>query len=403
MIETRFKETEVGKIPEDWEVKPLGDVLSVGNGRDYKHLPLGEVPVYGTGGYMTSVSDYLYDGETVCIGRKGTIDEPQYHTGKIWTVDTLFYTYGFKKVCVKYLFYLFNRIDWKKYNEATGVPSLTSKNILNITAPFPNLSEQQRIATALSNIDVLISELGKLIEKKQIIKQGAMQKLLLGKNRLKGYAKSSNYKQSAIGNIPIDWSACPIKNCTDVVTGATPSTTIPEYWKNGTIRWMSSGELNNKYIYDVQGRITNRGYDNSGTHMIPKYCVLIGLAGQGKTRGTAAYNLVELCTNQSIAAILPNNKLFDSLYLYYYMDSQYKQLRELSAGDGGRGGLNKKLLLNFVIPLPPIDEQTAIASVLSSMDKEISTLEVKRDKYVAIKAGMMQQLLTGKIRLVDNK
>lgn len=190
MIETRFKDTEIGRIPEDWEAKALGDVLSVGNGRDYKHLPFGNIPVYGTGGYMTSVSDYLHDGETVCIGRKGTIDEPQYHTGKIWTVDTLFYTYGFQNVCVKYLFYLFNRIDWKKYNEATGVPSLTSKNILAIIAQFPILSEQTRIATALSKVDSLISELGRLIDKKRAIKQGAMQQLLTGKKRLKGFSES---------------------------------------------------------------------------------------------------------------------------------------------------------------------------------------------------------------------
>ena len=257
-----------------------------------------------------------------------------------------------------------------------------------------------RIAKALADVDNLISELAKQIDKKRAVKQGAMQMLLTGKKRLRGYVTTPDYKQTSIGEMPMDWNVCSIKDCTDIVTGATPSTSVSDYWKNGTIRWMNSGELNNKFIYDVKGRITKKGYDNTGTHKLPKYCVLIGLAGQGKTRGTAAYNLVELCTNQSIAAILPNNKLFDSLYLYFYMDSQYQKLRELSAGDGGRGGLNKKLLLNFFIPLPPIEEQTAIASVLSAMDKEISTLEIKRDKYIAIKNGMMQQLLTGKIRLL---
>ena len=85
----------------------LGDCLKIGHGKDYKHLQEGNIPVYGTGGYMTSVSDYLHDGPTVCIGRKGTIDVPQYHEGKIWTVDTLFYTYDFIGVIPKYLYYVF--------------------------------------------------------------------------------------------------------------------------------------------------------------------------------------------------------------------------------------------------------------------------------------------------------
>ena len=90
MKETKYKNTEIGMIPDDWEVKKLGAVFDIGNGRDYKHLDTGKIPVYGTGGLMTYVNEYLYDGETVCIGRKGTINMPQYHNGKIWTVDTLF-------------------------------------------------------------------------------------------------------------------------------------------------------------------------------------------------------------------------------------------------------------------------------------------------------------------------
>lgn len=210
----------------------------------------------------------------------------------------------------------------------------------------------------------------------------------------------TRFKDTEVGRIPEDWEIKKVQELTDIITGATPSTTIPQYWNGGSIRWMSSGELNYKFIYDVEGRITQLGYDNTGTQMLPKYCVLIGLAGQGKTRGTAAYNYVEICTNQSIAAILPNNDRFNSLYLYYYVDSQYKYLRTLSAGDGGRGGLNKKILLNLEIILPPqLSEQTRIATALSNIDALISELGKLIEKKRAIKQGAMQQLLTGKKRL----
>lgn len=110
------------------------------------------------------------------------------------------------------------------------------------------------------------------------------------------------YKQTELGIIPDDWEVKRISDFTSIITGGTPSTLRPEYW-GGNIMWMSSGELNKKFVFDVEGRITTEGLLNSSTHMIPPFCVLIGLAGQGKTRGTAAYNYISLCTNQSIAAI----------------------------------------------------------------------------------------------------
>ena len=210
--------------------------------------------------------------------------------------------------------------------------------------------------------------------------------------------KETKFKDTEIGRIPEEWETLYIHQITEISTGATPSTNINEYWENGTIRWMSSGELNNKIIYDVNGRITQKGYDNTGTHMLPKNCVLIGLAGQGKTRGTAAYNKVELCTNQSIAAILPNSK-YESKYLYFYIDSLYDKLRLLSAGDGGRGGLNKQILQNLEIAMPPLNEQHHIASALTSIDNLIASLGKLIEKKKNIKQGAMQQILTGKTRL----
>src|SRR5690606_14489064 len=116
---------------------------------DYKHLGTGNVPVFGTGGLMTYVNSFLYDGETVCIGRKGTIDKPLFYNGKFWTVDTLFYTHQFLNVIPKYVYYVFKTINWKENNEASGVPSLSKTTIENIKIPVPSLAEQQLIANYL--------------------------------------------------------------------------------------------------------------------------------------------------------------------------------------------------------------------------------------------------------------
>ncbi len=245
------------------------------------------------------------------------------------------------------------------------------------------MPEQCAIATALSDVDALLAKIDQLISKKRDLKQAAMQQLLTGQTRLPGFSG--------------EWEVKRVREFTDCTSGGTPSTSNANYW-GGSIRWMSSGELNLKLVAEVEGRITANGLRNSSTKMIPERCVLIGLAGQGKTRGTVAMNLVELCTNQSIAAILPS-QTFVPEYLYYNLDARYDELRGLSTGDGGRGGLNLTIIRALSVPFPKLAEQTAIAAVLSDMDAELATLEARRDKTCALKQGMMQALLTGRIRL----
>ena len=161
---------------------------------------------------------------------------------------------------------------------------------------------------------------------------------------------------------------------------------------------MNSSELHQKRVTDVSGRITEQGLISSSTRLFPIGCVLIGLAGQGKTRGTVAINSVPLCTNQSIAAILPN-PIFDSEYLYYSLHLRYDELRELSSGGGGRGALNLTILRSVVTPLPRIEEQRAIAKVLRDIDALLDAIDLLIAKKRNLKQAVMQQLLTGRTRL----
>ena len=171
----------------EWVKKRLGEMLTLGHGKDYKGLTNGDVPVYGTGGLMCFVNEYLYDGPTVCIGRKGTIDAPIYHEGKIWTVDTLFYSHSFIDADPKFIYYTFCSIDWKSFNEASGVPSLSSMIIegIEVFVP-PTIAEQRAIAEVLSEMDAAIGALETKRDKYMRIKEGVMRDLLSGKKRLKG-------------------------------------------------------------------------------------------------------------------------------------------------------------------------------------------------------------------------
>ena len=160
---------------ERWDTYRIADILCIGNGRDYKHLSKGDIPVFRTGGYMTSVNECLYEGETTFIGRKGTINKPFYYNGKFWTVDTLFYTHSFKRVIPKFVYCLFQTINWLRYNEASGVPSLSKDTIEKIKVRIPQLDEQKKIAKLLSLLDERIATQNKIIEKYESLIKGIAQ------------------------------------------------------------------------------------------------------------------------------------------------------------------------------------------------------------------------------------
>ena len=174
----RFKDDHGNEFP-DWEEKTLGEVLTIGSGRDYKHLGKGDVPVYGSGGVMTFVDASLYDGESVCIGRKGTIDKPRFLEGAFWTVDTLFYTHSFIRVIPRFIYAVFQQINWQTYNEASGVPSLSKSTIESIPVSIPHPAEQTKIANFLTALDRKIESVAAQITHTQTFKRGLLQQMFV--------------------------------------------------------------------------------------------------------------------------------------------------------------------------------------------------------------------------------
>ena len=177
---------ELLKPKEGWVVRRLGEVLKIRHGKSQKEVVAenGEHPILASGGVIGRAKEYLYDKPSVLIGRKGTIDKPQYMDTPFWSVDTLFFTEFYEGYNAKFVFYMFNLIDWYTYNEASGVPSLNAKTIESIEKHFPNLETQTRIAQILSDADAAIQALETKLTKLQAQKQGMMQALLTGKIRL---------------------------------------------------------------------------------------------------------------------------------------------------------------------------------------------------------------------------
>ncbi len=177
---------ELLRPKEGWTKKALGEVLKIKHGKSQKDVASiqGSYPILASGGIIGKANDYLYNKPSVLIGRKGTIDEPQYMDSPFWAVDTLFYSEILTGNSEKFIFYLFRLIDWYAYNEASGVPSLNAKTIENIEKYFPELEKQTAIAAILSDMDSEIEQLETQLTKYRQLKTGMMQELLTGKKRL---------------------------------------------------------------------------------------------------------------------------------------------------------------------------------------------------------------------------
>lgn len=347
----------------------------------------GKFPVYGGNGIAGFTSSYNTEKDTMIIGRVGEkCGNVNISRSRCWVSDNALVVTPVSKYNMDYLSYLLEHINLNDYANRNAQPVISGRIIYAIETPYAeDLREQEEIAKLLHRFDDHIKNLSELIEKKKGIRDGALEDLVSGRTRLAGFNG--------------EWIYTTINAITkDVITGGTPSTSHPEYW-GGKIPWLASTEIHQKLINRETTGITELGLMNSSAKIAPAKSVLIALAGQGKTRGTAAYLLRNMALNQSLAALVADDNT-SSKFLFFLMESMYIPLRELSSGDGGRGGLNKKLLKGVEIHIPSdLREQEAIAEALTSMDSEIRALEEEREKMIQIREGAMDDLLTGKVRL----
>lgn len=247
----------------------------------------------------------------------------------------------------------------------------------------PSKKEQQEIGNFFTNIDNDISLHQKKLDKLKSIKKAYLKEMfpqnerLVPKRRFRGF--TDNWKKSTIGEIAL------------IKTGGTPSSVVEEYWFPKEIVWLSSGEVNKKYIYTSDDKISNLGYENSSATWIKKHSVLIALAGQGKTRGTVAVNEIPVTTNQSIAGI-ELKKEYDYLYLFFFLEGKYDALRQASSGDGTRGGLNKQILNDFEIMLPSYKEQKKIGAFFYQIDNQIINYQAVIEKLKKLKSAYLKEM-----------
>ena len=404
-----MKQTEIGLIPDDWEVKRLGELCSFHNGvahEDYVD-DNGEFILVNSKFISSDTKSKKYSKKQLLKVEENTIlmvmsDVPNGKAiAKCFLVPSKFQGTLNQRICMfsefkmnrEFAYRIINRNPYYlSFDDGIKQTNLRKIDVLNCPIPLPPLPEQQRIAKALSDVDALISTTEKLLQKKRNIKQGTMQELLTGKKRLPGFAKSNNTKMTELGEIPEDWE---VKSLGEIcVINPASSNIIPDEFFYVDLESVSSGKLGKKQ------RIRRRNAPSRAQRQFEKNDILYQTV-----RPYQRNNLfVNFDSKNYIAstgyAIIRSNNNVDSHYIYQiiHLNNFVNIILDNCTGTS-YPAINPKFLKTIPVIIPKKEEQAAIANVLSSMDKEIETLNTKLEKYRNLKNAMMQQLLTGKIRL----
>lgn len=404
-----YKQTEVGVIPEDWQVCRLGELgkLEMGKGLLKGDISsFGDFPAIPYTSLYTDLSEvverenikwfvdknnasYVVNSPCVLLASSSNVSA---NTGKACALADGFPVAVGREVItlttkqnVIFISYLLGTNAYRK-KTLDSAKGITIKHVypttfVNYTIALPPAPEQSAIATALSDMDALLDGLDRLIAKKRAIKQATMQQLLTGQTRLQGF--SEEWEVKTLGDIVERF-----------VGGGTPSRANPEYWGD-EIPWVTVKDFATFNPFQAQESITKLGLQNSATNLIPAGTLITSTR---MALGKTVLYQVDVTINQDLKALFlkPEVNIYFLLHWFAYHGGR---IDDIGSGSTVKGiSVNELKRLEIIIPREA--EQTAIATVLSDMDTEIVALETRRTKTRALKQAMMQELLTGSTRLV---
>lgn len=392
-VRAGYKLTEAGVIPNSWEAHPLGQVIRLQRGYDLPHRRrnLGAVPIISSSGNCGYHDESQVKGPGVVTGRYGTIGEVYFVQEDFWPLNTTLFVKDFYGADPLFISYLLRTIDFHSHSGKSGVPGVNRNDLHELVVAHPPVDEQRVIASALSDIDTLISGLDQLIAKKRDIQQAAMQQLLTGQRRLPGFSGEWEVKRLD------DYGRClrgvSYKGDADLL----PHDTDESY------RLLRSNNVQNGRI-DVNGLQFVKAGCVSAQQVMRHDDILICMAnGSKELVGKAAIFSVSDGFSYTFGAFMGcfrANPNAVPRFIYFLLNSgRYRNyIANLLAGSS-INNLRPTHVEQMEFPFPSADEQIAIANVLSDMDTEIASLEARRDKALLLKQGMMQELLTGHIRI----
>lgn len=362
-----------------WIYKSFEEVAALKSGETITAASISEMgmyPCYGGNGLRGYVSDKTHDGHFTLIGRQGALcGNVNEVVGSFFASEHAIVVTAKHGINTSFLSHQLEKMNLNQYSESSAQPGLSVDKLNKLKIHLPESEkEQQAIAKALSDADALIASLGKLIEKKQKLQIAVSHKIF----------SLANYS----------WTSSKLAEVCVVYSGGTPSTANREYY-NGNIPFITSSDLNHNYIIGCSKNISSEAISNSAAKVVPKDSLLYAL--YGATAGQTAITRISGAINQAVLCIEP--KSINQKFLYHWLKFHKDEIIERYC-QGGQPNLSGAMVQSFEIPIPPKEEQTKIENLLDCVQSEIMELRIKLQKAKKVKAGMMQELLTGRTRLI---
>jgi len=397
VVKAGYKQTDAGVIPEDWDVKTITNFSPLQRGFDlpiYQYKP-GPFPVVYSNGILRKHVKAMVKGPGVVTGRSGTIGKIQFIENDYWPHNTTLWVTNFKGNIPKFVYYLYQRIGFDRFSSGSGVPTLNRNDVHTFRIAIPPPSEQRTIATALSEADLHISSMEQVIAKKRDIKQAAMQELLTGIRRLNGFKDEwEKISFADLADENIKWS---------IIGGPFGSNLIASDYVAEGVRIIQLQNIGDGIFHDDYAIYTTekKADELLSCNIYPGEIILSKMGDPVARACFVPKNDRRYIMASDGIRLVVDEKCHDKKFVHDYINSENFRKKAIEASTGStrqRIGLGDLKQLPLVVPSRL--EQRAIATVLSDMDAELTALEQQRDKMKNIKQGMMQELLTGRIRLL---
>jgi type I restriction enzyme S subunit len=373
--ELRFK-----GFTDEWEERKFADFIDVKSGKDYKHLNSGSIPVYGTGGYMLSVDRALSDTDAIGIGRKGTIDKPYLLKAPFWTVDTLFYAVPKQNIDLQFSLSIFKKINWKKFDESTGVPSLSKTVINSVSVSVPNFEEQQKIGSFFKQLDDTIALHQRKLDLLKETKKGFLQKMFP-----KNGAKVPEIRFSGFTE---DWEQRKLINYTKLITkGTTPK----DKTGSGKVNFVKVENLSDGKILPIQ-KITEEEHEGYlKRSRLEEGDILFSIAGTLGRTAIVNKSILPANTNQALAIIRSYD--FDKYFLVTTLTGHVvaEYIRK-NPTVGAQPNLSLEQVGQLIINTPIKREQKKIGTFFKQLDDTITLHQRKLDLLKETKKGFLQKM-----------
>ena len=383
----------MGGVSMEWKEDVLGNVLEVKYGKDHKKLADGQYPVYGSGGLMRYVDSKLYDGPSILIPRKGTLNNIMFVESPFWTVDTMFWSIiNTDKVDPKFLFYSICKRDFASMNVGSAVPSMTVNILNDIQISYPkNIEDQRRIASILSSLDRKIELNNKINADLEEMAQAIFKNWFVDFEPF----KDDKFVDSELGMIPEGWKVGRLTDVIKLMPGGTPKTSEPLFWDNGTIPFFSPKDVNGVYCFATEKHITEAGLNKCSSNLYPKDTIFITCRG---TVGKVCLAACDMAMNQSNYAIKAIDG-YSQYYVFFLVKSVVERLIKKSNGAVFSAITSKDFDEEILIPSQKAGE--AFTNVIDGFFRRIFTIGTENSRLSLLRDTLLPRLMSGELEVPE--